>query len=255
MHHQIDILKTSPECLRALALDGHHKGMKQVQLITADPPWESTCLHSGHAESVYKLIPDKDMIHFFASLKKWFTPTKTCPVGLMVIWFCNDKFDLSLKCLNAAGYDLIGINSWHKTRLNDEPLGLNMFRGNVELFMVGRKQLKKGNGKIHTSRGIIAQPFSDSHSSKPLEFYTEYLPFLVKNLILKKTSGRTYENIQMCDLFTRHSQKGFVSMGDEFEGERVTQLSRKRVREEKETRDTDKRLCQPPIFIQTTCVK
>jgi N6-adenosine-specific RNA methylase IME4 len=190
-----------------------------VQVIVADPPWESILLAANHHQDTYNLISSEDMLALFRRLNTWFVPNAREQVGELYLWFTNDKFDLALECLNAAGYRWVGLNSWHKGRLDGQPMALSPFRGNTEFFLVGRKSLANDNLTMKTSRGFVAPPYSAEHSSKPLEFYTQFLPFSAESRGF--TFGKPWSQVLKCDLFTRHSQEGFISIGNQYRGPRT----------------------------------
>lgn len=185
------------------------------QVIVLDCPWECIFLASDHHENTYKLASSTKLLQLFHQIRTWFTPRKG-QVGHIFIWFTNDKLELAMQCLAAAGYKYIGINSWHKATQEDVPYKLSPYRGNVEMFLVGEKRTPGTESLCKTQRGFCAPPYVSMHSSKPLEFYTEFLPFFARNNLY----GKPWSKVEKVDLFTRHSQDGFLSVGNEFVGRR-----------------------------------
>lgn len=220
---KLDLMKCPTKKLEELACgkapQSKQKG-RGVQVIVADPPWDSVVLSNTHSNDTYQLLSEQDLLRFFRKISKLFVPTAEMPVGDIFIWFTNDKFDLAVDCLRASGYEWIGMNSWHKACIDGRPMKMSPYRGNTEFFLVGRKQLSSQDTTFQTSRGIVAPPFSQTeHSSKPVEFYTEYLPFHAESRSL--VYGRPWSQVRKCDFFTRHSQEGFVSFGNEYVGPRL----------------------------------
>lgn len=191
---------------------------RNMQVVVADPPWESTFLATNHSQDTYKLIDSRRLLDIFTAIKTWFVPTEKERVGELYLFFTNDKFQLALDCLNMAGYTLVGMNSWHKATKDKRPMAISPYRGNVEMFLVGRKSWKNESLTFKTSRGFVAPPHTAAHSSKPLEFYTEFLPTLAQH---RGMFDKPWSQVAKCDLFTRHAQEGFVSIGNEYHGPRT----------------------------------
>lgn len=222
------VVERSPEPARFLELDlvandlTPHKLQHMVcgsskqnyQVIVADPPWMSTCLPTDHHDTTYELISSDKLLGLFNAVDRLFVPSESMPLGEMFMWFTMDKFELALECMQVAGYNLVSIHSWHKTCRDGTPMKMSPHRSNVELFLVGRK-LWNADADFRTTRGFSAPPFLQMHSSKPVEFYTEYLPIRAPHY------GREWAKVKKLDLFTRHSQHGVLSMGNEYFGPRI----------------------------------
>lgn len=196
--------------------------VKNPRVIVTDCPWECDFLASNHDKDTYALAPEAKLLQLFRTIRGWFTPTEDEPNGHLIVWFTNDKLELALRCLIEAGYTYIGINSWHKATYEGVPYKMSPFRGNVEMFIIGEKLVGDAESLCKTQRGFCAPPFITMHSSKPLEFYTVFLPFFAK----ANMYGRPWEQVEKVDLFTRHSQHGFLSVGNEFYGRRSDSVPR-----------------------------
>ncbi len=192
-----------------------------VQVIVADPPWDSIYLAAHHNKNTYPLASPEELLALFRRLDCWFVPTAREQTGELYLWFTNDKFELALECLRAAGYQWVGLNSWHKRCVDGQPMKPSPMRGNAEFFLVGRKSWTN-DFRMQASRGVMAEPYLKEHSSKPLEFYTQFLPFLAESRARGRIFGKPWSRVVKCDLFTRHAQEGFISVGNQFRGVRTS---------------------------------
>lgn len=212
---ETDLLDT--ECVSKLRV-------RNPQVMVTDCPWPSNTLASNHDSTTYKLASRGKLRRLFLQVRDMFTPTADQRVGHLFIWFTSDMLEFALELLRLAGYTYIGINSWHKATLDrNKPYKMSPHRGNAELFLIGEK-LFAGESRVETSRGFCASPFISKHSSKPLDFYTKFLPFFARNQLY----GRPWAEVEKVDFFSRHSQGGFLSVGNEFYGRRDPSIAQAR---------------------------
>lgn len=156
------------------------------------------------------------MLKFFRDeVSLFYTPSRTDPSGNLFLWFTNDKMFLAIQCLEAAGYTLVGIDSWLKARKDGGHFDMSRYRGDCEHFLIGKKKLNGVPSHFHAARGLLAPPATSTHSSKPDQFYTRYLPEYAKKIA---NYGKPWGKVKKLDIFRRDIQVGFLCLGNQYHG-------------------------------------
>lgn len=200
-------------------------------VVVTDIPWVTALAAAG----CYSRLSDKNLIKFFAErVSLCYNPyTSGMPLGkygFIFIWYVNGKRSVALQCLIAAGYEMIGDDSWNKTTISGEDKDMNGRGGTCERFLVGRKnvttvespqvfkKIVRNEALIpyYTSQSFSGPPFGGGHSSKPVKFYTSYLRKYVT-----KYGRYNFNSLKKLDLFTREVQPDFTSIGLEFNSVRI----------------------------------
>lgn len=225
LFYQMNVMKCSDEVFDLLLGDDN-------PVITMDPPWKTSIIRSD----AYNTESDQEMLDFFSKrVSKLFTPNSQEKEGFLFLWYLNNKRTFSLRCLYAAGYELIADETWNKTTNEGNDRAMSLYRGTAEHFFVGRKRfgnevndndwknvVLNDGANLYTSHSFSGAPFhSNLHSSKPLEFYTDFLPTFLKIYASSLKFHSSFKKCRKLDLFTREIQPGFLSAGLQFHGVRM----------------------------------
>lgn len=95
-------------------------------VICADPPWSTNLVKSG----CYNLEDDEVLVTFFRErVSSLFQPNNTEKEGVLFLWYLTNKRTLALRCLYAAGYEVIADDSWNKTNIDGNDRKMSIYRG------------------------------------------------------------------------------------------------------------------------------
>jgi N6-adenosine-specific RNA methylase IME4 len=203
------------------------------RVVCMDPPWKTSIIRAD----AYNTEDDTLMLNFFETrVASLFQPCSTDSEGYLFLWYLNSKRTFALKCLYAAGYELVADETWNKSNLDGNDRGMSRYRGTAEHFFVGRKRLGEETNKndwknavlndsarLYASHSFSATPFDNAfHSSKPLKFYTDFVPTFIATYA-KFSYHPSFKRCKKIDFFTREIQPGFVSAGLQFNAVRMKQ--------------------------------
>lgn len=225
LFYQMNVMSCSDDVFSFLLND-------PFPVICMDPPWKTGIIRSD----AYNTEDDQKMLDFFSNrVSKLFTPSEKEKEGFLFLWYLNNKRSFSLRCLYAAGYEIIADETWNKTTNDGNDRLMSLYRGTAEHFFVGRKKLNhhvnpndwkkvvlNDDVNMYASHSFSGAPFSSMmHSSKPLEFYTDFVPTFLKIYASHLVYHESFKKCRKLDLFTREIQPGYLSAGLQFHGVRM----------------------------------
>ena len=82
--------------------------LKLFGVIICDPPWKITSKNAKKGVNLkYDMMDDEDILNM---------PLETLQEdGYMMLWICNSKRELALKCVKKWGYQIADVLTWVKT--------------------------------------------------------------------------------------------------------------------------------------------
>jgi len=172
----------------------------KFKTLYADPPWHFNDKLDPTRRKPYDTLSMEELMKL--KVRFLMEPDAHC-----YLWSTSSHIHEALHLMESWGFVYKTIIPWVKYTKNGKPhFGMGRyFRATHELCLFGVR------GKLKTltnnTRNIIHAKTPSRHSAKPEEMY----------LLIESNSPPKY-----LELFSRNEREGWLMLGDEFEGEEIT---------------------------------